>query len=66
MKKVNKKQSKELTAFAKKHRAMAMTIALTLISELEKEDDLVKRVNILQAGLMAFAVGLEEDDLKLN
>ena len=62
-----KKSEKELEAFANKHRSYAMTIAVTLLSEIEKEDDLVKKVNILQAGLMAFAIGIDKkDESQLN
>lgn len=61
---LSKKKQKELEAYSKKHHNRAMSSAVSLLSLLEKEDELVEKVKVLEAGLMAFSIQTRDKETK--
>ena len=59
---LSKKKQKELEAYSKRHHDRAMSSAISLLSLLEKEDELIERVKVMEAGLMAFAIQTEDKE----
>lgn len=66
MKKLKKNKKIELEAFADRHKAIATTSAIELLSGLEKDKDLAQKLNHLMAGLLAFAVLIRDIEAKDN
>ena len=62
----NKKEQEELMAFARRHEGIAQEVAVTMLSMVEEEKTLSKKVKSLQAGLLSFVLLIRDKEAEEN
>lgn len=63
---MKKKKDKEIFELAERYMGLSAETALILLSNLEKEDELIEKIRVLQSGMLAFYLLIrdkEEDTL---